>query len=272
MSFSQFLPGPRRRLLIIEDDKRVAAAIAHGAIKAGYDFEWRPDIGSASDLARDHTIDLIVLDGSLPDGDGVSFLRELRAEDVQTPIVLISTSIRVRDRVRGLDAGADDYIAMPFAPRELLSRCNSVLRRGRALDLASVRLSNIDFRSDTQDIRVDGRPLILVRNLDRLLVALLRNAGRICKREYLQTACESGGIRPSPNALDAKICRLREALLEAGANVEIKTLKGTGYILSTTTRGRRLTNEPTPAMPAIAERGLTRTAPPQQHKVSARSR
>jgi len=261
MSHPHPLPGPGRRLLIIEDDQRVAAAIAHASAGVGFDFDWKPNLASAYQLARDPAFDLIVLDSDLPDGDGVLFLRALRAEEILTPIVVISTATGVRDRIRGLDAGADDYLSIPFFPRELISRCNSVLRRGRALDLASTIFSNIDFRSDTEDILVNGEPLILPRRLAQLLVALLRNAGRICKRDYLRKVCGTEeGPQPS-NALEANVCRLRGALQQAGAKVEIRTLKEVGYLLDIPKRGKRRTRPPRQERQPSQSRGAAQKDP-----------
>jgi len=261
MSHTQPLPGLGRRLLIIEDDQRVAAAIAHASAGVGYDFDWKSNLASAYELARDPAIDLIVIDSDLPDGDGVPFVRSLRAEEIRTPIVVISPATGVRDRIRGLDAGADDYLSIPFFPRELIARCNSVLRRGRALDLASTIFSNLDFRSDTQDILVNGEPLILPRRLAQLLVALLRNPGRICKRDYLRTLCGTeDGPQPS-NALEANVCRLRGALQQAGAKVEIRTMKGVGYLLDIPRRGKRRTRPPRQERQPSQNRGAAQKDP-----------
>lgn len=121
-------------ILIVEDNDALAAAAADALFEARLRHEWRRDFESAYELAVDQQTDLIVLDRSLPDGDGVEFLRQLRQAGIATAVLMISERSGIPDRVAALDAGADDYLIKPFAFAEFVARCRALLRRPRLLE------------------------------------------------------------------------------------------------------------------------------------------
>lgn len=225
--------GPRpHRLLLVEDNPGVAVSILSAFADDQFAVAWKQDLESATLNALDPNLDLILLDRSLPDGDGIHFLRDLRDAGVSTPVIVISASTRVSDILHGLDSGADDYLPKPFMAAELMSRCSAVLRRGRTLDQAPLSAGNLRFGSNTQSVEVNGRPVILARRQLRLLAALLQHKGRPCPRQYLQSVCSGPDHTLAANSLEANVCRLRIALQEAGADVSIRTVRGLGYMLA----------------------------------------
>jgi DNA-binding response OmpR family regulator len=181
-------------------------------------------------------LDMILLDRGLPDGDGVDLLRDLRTIGIRTPVILISASVGLGDRILGLEAGADDYLPKPFAPAELVARCQAVWRRGKSFNELPLHAGNLTLRLDTLDVAVNGRPIVLSARQIRLLIALLQHQGRPCPRAHLRSVCTTPGQKSAPNSLEASICRLRAALQEAGASVSIGTARGIGYILRSTTK------------------------------------
>ena len=219
-------------ILLVEDNNGLGAAISQALGAARYRVDWRRTIEDAFDAAFDPATDLIILDRSLPDGDGVDFLRQLRTEGVGVGVLMISERGAINDRVAGLDAGADDYLVKPFAFAELVARCRALLRRSREIQLEPVRLGNLLLRPDTLELTIRGNPMTISRREGQLLVALLRRHGRVCTRAYLEGALYDAAAAVSPNALETSISRLRALLAEADASVELKTVRGVGYALS----------------------------------------
>lgn len=219
-------------ILLVEDNNGLGAAIAQALGAARYRVDWRRTIEDAFDAAFDPATDLIILDRGLPDGDGVEFLRQIRAEGVSVGVLMMSERGAINDRVAGLDAGADDYLVKPFAFAELVARCRALLRRSREIQLEPVRLGNLLLRPDTLELTIRGTPMTISRREGQLLVALLRRHGRVCTRAYLEGSLYDAAAAVSPNALETSISRLRALLAEADASVELKTVRGVGYALS----------------------------------------
>ncbi|MEY2759543.1 MAG: hypothetical protein RIR33_3321, partial [Pseudomonadota bacterium] len=148
-------------ILLVEDNNGLGAAIAQALGAARYRVDWRRTIEDAFDAAFDPATDLIILDRGLPDGDGVEFLRQIRAEGVSVGVLMMSERGAINDRVAGLDAGADDYLVKPFAFAELVARCRALLRRSREIQLEPVRLGNLLLRPDTLELTIRGTPMTI---------------------------------------------------------------------------------------------------------------
>lgn len=219
-------------ILLIEDSKGLGAAAVQALGDAHFRVDWRRTLAAGYPLASDPKIALILLDRGLPDGDGVEFLRRLRAEGVSTPVMLISERGAVPDRVSGLDAGADDYLVKPFAFAELVARCRALTRRPRGIEMEPVKFGFLLLRPDTLELSIHGEPLAISRREGQLLVALLRRPGRVCTRAYLEAALYDPHAAVSPNALETSMSRLRSLITGMNANVEIKTVRGVGYALT----------------------------------------
>jgi DNA-binding response OmpR family regulator len=225
-----------RRVLLVEDNAGVAELVMASCRAEGFDIDWKQSADASLGRALDPGLDMILLDRGLPDGDGVDLLRDLRTIGIRTPVILISASVGLGDRILGLEAGADDYLPKPFAPAELVARCQAVWRRGKSFNELPLQAGNLTLRLDTLDVAVNGRPIVLSAHQIRLLIALLQHQGRPCPRAHLRSVCTTPGQKSAPNSLEASICRLRAALQEAGASVSIGTARGIGYILRSTTK------------------------------------
>lgn len=219
-------------ILLVEDNNGLAAAAAQALGEARLRLDWRRDFASAHDLAVDPQTDLIVLDRGLPDGDGLEYLRKLRSGGITTAVLMISERSGIPDRVAALDGGADDYLVKPFAFDEFVARCRALLRRPRNLEIEPIKFGGVVLRPDTLELSVHDRPLSISRREGQLLVALLRRQGRVCTRQYLEGALYDPNVAVSPNALETSVSRLRALLESVNANVDVKTVRGIGYILS----------------------------------------
>jgi DNA-binding response OmpR family regulator len=173
----------------------------------------------------------ILLDLRLPDGDGLTLLKSLRSRGNKTPVIVLTARDAVADRVRGLNAGADDYLIKPFAIEELVARINSILRRPNENLELRLRLANLEFDTAHREALVGGQPLTLPRRELGLLELLLRRAGRVVTRDALQDALYGEGDEIESNAVDANLSRLRKRLLEAGAQIRIRAVRGVGYLV-----------------------------------------
>lgn len=229
------------RILLLEDEPAIASAIAFALQREGYELIHCLLVRDARREIAAARFDLAVLDVGLPDGNGLDLCRDLRA-DAQTeslPILMLSARTEELDRVLGLELGADDYVAKPFSPRELVARIRALLRRsGRAADACSVRTAVEDPSSDFlvdeegQCIRYRGQVLSLTRLEYGLLLVLSRGAGRIYSREWLLQSVWGQDADSTDRTVDTHIKTLRAKLREAGAAEDsIITHRGMGYSL-----------------------------------------
>jgi DNA-binding response OmpR family regulator len=173
----------------------------------------------------------VLLDRQLPDGDGLALIPKLRARADGVPIIVLTARGELADRVAGLDSGADDYLAKPFAVEELLARLRAVLRRPAGLQPDVIRAGRLAFDFGHREASVDGAPLELPRRELLVLEALVRRMGRTVLRSALEEAVYSFDDEIQSNALDTHVSRLRRKLAEADAHVEIHGIRGVGYLL-----------------------------------------
>ncbi|MBL0931743.1 MAG: response regulator transcription factor [Alphaproteobacteria bacterium] len=176
--------------------------------------------------------DALVLDLGLPDGDGLNFLAELRRAKRQFPVLILSARGRADQRVAGLKAGADDYLAKPFDVEELVARIQALLRRPAALAGATLGLGNLAVDVEGQVAKVDGKDLKLTRRELGVLGALPRRPGQIVSRAQLEDALYGFGDEIASNAIEVYVSALRKRLTEAGADCGIETQRGLGYKLA----------------------------------------
>ncbi len=228
------------RILVVDDDRQLTEFLGRFLSKQGYQVA---SAGSATQLGllMEHgEFDLILLDIGLPDIDGFQITRELR-KTTQTPIILLTVRDEVYDKVIGLEMGADDYVAKPFEPRELLARIRAVLRRApkEPANTGQMKTRNLAFsvfRIDVDSRQVtdeDGRALPLTSTEYTLLLALVQRPGDVARRDHLMDILYSGAVHVTDRAIDAHIARLRRKLAAAGAGDDlIKTVHGLGYTLA----------------------------------------
>lgn len=219
------------RILLVEDDLAMAQAL-HGALERhGLVMDAVHSLAMADTALRLRVHDLLLLDRALPDGDGLDFIPAARALMPALPIILLTARGEVADRVDGLNGGADDYMVKPVAVDELLARVRAIARRPAAIKLPSAALGRLAFDFGAQEATVDGRPLRLPRRQLLILETLIYRQGRTVRREVLREAVYGFEDDIQSNALDAHISKLRRALEEAGAGVEIAVIRGVGYLL-----------------------------------------
>jgi DNA-binding response OmpR family regulator len=219
------------RILLVEDEPEMATAL--GAALEQFDMvtDRAATLAEAEAAIALGVHDAILLDRQLPDGDGLTLVSKLRAQRAVVPVIVLTARGELPDRVAGLDAGADDYLAKPFAVEELLARLRAVLRRPADLHEDIVRVGRLAFDFGGRSASIDGQQLELPRRELLVLEALLRRMGRTVQRAALEEAVYSFDDEIQSNALDTHVSRLRRKLMEADARVEIHGIRGVGYLL-----------------------------------------
>ena len=220
------------KVLLIEDDLRAAAFIIKGLKQAGCVVDHAADGEEGLSLAVSETYDVAVIDIMLPKLDGLTLIGMLRARKILTPVLVLSAKREVDDRVRGLQAGGDDYLTKPFAFSELVARIQALVRRassiaeptclqvgGLSLDVVSRKV----YRNE-QDIELQPREFML-------LEYLMRNTGRVVSKTMIQEHVWDYNFDPQTNVVEARICRLRDKVDRPFDQRLIHTVRGVGYVL-----------------------------------------
>jgi DNA-binding response OmpR family regulator len=222
------------RILVVEDEQKVADALREGLEGEKYDVVVERTGEAAFFRVNTEMFDAILLDLTLPGRDGLDILRALRARGLKTPVLVLTARDSLQDRVTGLDSGADDYLVKPFAFAELVARIRALVRRGRAA-AESPRLATGDLEMDliTRKVSRAGRPVdVTVREFE-LLEYLLRHQGQVVPREALARDVwkETARTTPLDNVIDVHIARLRRKV-DADYRVKlIHTVRGVGFML-----------------------------------------
>lgn len=220
------------RVLLIDDDTRLAELLVGYLGPQGVTLVHAPGGQAGLAQAAAGGFDAILLDVMMPGLDGLAVLRELRNARQRVPVIMLTARGEEADRVVGLELGADDYVAKPFSPRELLARLRAVLRRVSPEAVAE-RLSASGITVDTaaREAWVDGQPVELTGLEVDLLIALLRRAGRVVPRTALLELAGRGDVTVGDRAVDVHISRLRKKLGDDAAT-RIRTVRGVGYVLA----------------------------------------
>ena len=225
------------RILVVEDDTDVAGFVLKGLREAGHEAAQAGNGADGLSLATREPFDAIILDRMLPGGlDGLGVLQTLRAQDNQTPVLFLSAMVGVDDRVRGLQAGGDDYLTKPFAFSELLARVEALMRRGRAAQSAAqsaTRLVVGDLEMDllSRMVRRRGRKIDLQPREFRLLEFLMRHAGQVVTRTMLLEGVWDYHFDPQTNVIDVHVSRLRQKIDKPFDAASIQTVRSAGYML-----------------------------------------
>jgi DNA-binding response OmpR family regulator len=218
------------RILLVEDEAEMADALASALKRYDMVVDHAPTLAEAEE-AISADVHAVLLDRQLPDGDGLTLIPKLRARADGVPIIVLTARGELADRVAGLDCGADDYLAKPFAVEELLARLRAVLRRPAGLQPDILHAGRLAFDFGHREASIDGAPLELPRRELLVLEALVRRMGRTVLRSALEEAVYSFDDEIQSNALDTHVSRLRRKLSEADARVEIHGIRGVGYLL-----------------------------------------
>ncbi len=220
------------RILLVEDDLKIAKFIEKGFISSGFVVDHAATGTEGFEMAFSEPYDTMVVDIMLPQMDGISLIKKIRKEKNNTPVIILSARDRVDDRVKGLQAGADDYLTKPFAFSELLARVQALIRRaGNITD--PVNLSYADLNVDILKRQVKrGDKVIELQPLEfSLLEYLLRNKERVVSKTMIMEHVWNYSFDPMTNVVEARICRLRDKIDKGIDPKLIHTIRGAGYVL-----------------------------------------
>jgi DNA-binding response OmpR family regulator len=217
------------KILLVEDDPTLGEAVMLAIRQAGFAVDWTQDGVQAENALSGYVYDAMLLDLGLPRREGLEVLRRLRKRGATLPVMILTARDTVEDRVRGLDAGADDYLLKPFALDELLARLRALLRRAHGAADAQNRIGRLSFDSVKRQARVDDIPLVLSAREMEVLEILMNHAGHVTAKEAIADRLTGWDEGVGDNAVEVYIHRLRRKL--AGSGVLVRTLRGLGYLL-----------------------------------------
>jgi two-component system, OmpR family, response regulator len=220
------------RVLVIEDDRHIADFVRQGLAESGYEVDVAGNGLEGLELALKGIHGVVILDIMLPGMDGLDLLQHMRDRQVSTPVLILSAKRSVPDRVRGLQAGGDDYLVKPFAFAELLARVQSLLRRARG-NQEPVRLIVGDLTLDLLSRKAsrDEEEIELQQQEFGLLEYLMRNSGQVVTRAQILQHVWGYNFIPSTKVVEVHICRLREKIERPDKPRLLRTVRGAGYIL-----------------------------------------
>lgn len=218
-------------LLIVEDEAALAGALEHILQKAGHQTDWVSDGQTALDYIRGFSYDLVLLDIMLPKLDGISVLRQIRSEGIQTPVLMLTARTTVPDKVTGLNAGADDYLTKPFDPEELLARINAMTRRKGAMVLSEITYEDLTLDLNTVTLRRGSRDVQLSPKEFQIARLMLTEPKMTYSKELLISKGWGMDSEATDNNVEAYISFLRKKLRFLGSRVTIRNLQKIGYRL-----------------------------------------
>lgn len=220
------------RVLLVEDDPTIAAFVAKGLREAGFAVDEAADGETGLTLAREQKFDAAIVDVMLPRLDGLSLIDALRGRGIRTPVLILSAKRSVDDRVRGLQAGGDDYLTKPFAFAELLARVQALIRRSTgAAEPTTLGAGDLTLDLLTREVRRDGQPIELRPREYALLEYLLRHSGKVLTKTMILSHVWGYNFDPNTNVVDVLVSRLREKIDRSFEQKLIHTVRGVGYVL-----------------------------------------
>lgn len=219
-------------ILIVEDEPEIREMLRYSLQLEGFTIEEAESCQQAEQLISKKTPDLILLDWMLPVVSGIKFAKKLKKNDLtkEIPIIMLTAKAEEENKVKGLEAGADDYITKPFSPRELIARIRTVLRRGPLISPEGVvRAASLSINNDTRDVKVNDQSIDFSPIEYKLLYFLITHPGRVYTREQLLTYVWGGETYIDERTVDVQILRLRKVLSKHGCEPLIHTVHGVGY-------------------------------------------
>ncbi|MBR0551844.1 response regulator transcription factor [Stakelama marina] len=219
------------RVLVVEDNERLARLTCEGLRNAGFAADPAGDLEAADEALAAANFDALILDLGLPDGDGLKWLRDRRQSRSIPPALVLTARGALEDRVAGLDAGADDYLVKPFELAEVAARLRALLRRPGARGDVELVIGPIRFDTNRREAVAHGERLELARREADLLELLMRKAGSVVRRQTIEDALYSFDASVTPNAVEATVSRLRRKLEQADCGDMLHTVRGVGYLL-----------------------------------------
>ncbi|MEP6502698.1 MAG: response regulator transcription factor [Betaproteobacteria bacterium] len=219
------------RIALVEDHERLSALVRKALAGAGIEADVFDRIASAGHAIADTAYGAIIVDRGLPDGDGLALVRRLRAGGNVTPCLMLTARDAVHDRVEGLEAGADDYLAKPFSMEELVARVRALLRRPAAMQSLSPAFGDLQLAPEQGTMSCGGETITLPSAELQIMLCLVKAAGLTVRRPTLEAAAWGLSEAVTPNALDVALHRLRKKLAAIGSTLELANVRGHGYSL-----------------------------------------
>lgn len=220
------------RILVVEDDKKIASFIVKGLKESGYAVDHAADGEEGVGLALTEPYDLVVVDIMLPKLDGLSLIEEMRHQQLNTPVIILSAKRTVDDRVRGLQTGGDDYLTKPFAFSELLARVQALIRRASTTaDPSRLEFKDVTMDFYSHEVTRGGNKINLQPKEFSLLEYLMRNAERVVSKTTILEHVYDYNFDPQTNVVDVLVCRLRNKIDKDYEDKLIHTIRGVGYVL-----------------------------------------
>jgi two-component system, OmpR family, response regulator len=220
------------RILVVEDDKKIASFVVKGLKQEGYAVDHASNGEDGLHLALHEAYDAAVIDIMLPKKDGLTLIEELRRKKVNTPVIILSAKRTVDDRVKGLQSGGDDYLTKPFAFSELLARVRALVRRASgAAETTRLKFGPLSIDILRREATRENRKISLHPREFALLEYLLRNAGRVVSKTVIMEHVYDYDFDPQTNVVDVLVCRLRNKIDKDFEKKVIRTIRGVGYVL-----------------------------------------
>ena len=221
------------RITIVEDNRPLADGIAKAFQADGHGVDQLHHGDGAVDFLTEEQTNLIILDVNLPGKSGLEILRDIRANGVQTPVLMLTARVEINDKISGLDLGADDYLTKPFDLAELKARARALLRRGSKKIDETIDVGALEFDGEARQIRISGTALDLPRREYALAEILIQSKDRIISKTQIIDHLYGVGAEIEDGAIELYVHRLRKRLV--GSGTEIKTARGLGYCFRKTT-------------------------------------
>lgn len=220
------------RILVVEDDIKIAEFILKGLRSSGFAVDHAATGNQGFEMATAQSYDTLVVDIMLPELDGISLIRKIRARQDNTPVIILSARNRVDDRVKGLQAGADDYLTKPFAFSEFLARVQALIRRaGNVVDPVKLTYADLSIDILKRQVKRNNKTIELQPLEFSLLEYLLRNRERVVSKTMIMEHVWDYNFDPMTNVVEARICRLRDKIDKEFDSKLIHTVRGAGYVL-----------------------------------------
>jgi DNA-binding response OmpR family regulator len=222
------------RILVVEDDALMASGIKQGLSQAGYTVDLAASAEAAETSLQDEVFDLAVVDIGLPQADGLTLIRRLRAAGNALPVLVLSARGSMEDTISGLDVGADDYMSKPFRLPELIARIRALIRRANSIADARLHHDDLTLNTDSRTASLDGQALELTNREWTILETLLMASPGVVSKQRLVQSLAGWDKDITPNAIEVHVSRLRAKL--AAGRIEIRTVRGIGYRIDAATR------------------------------------
>ncbi|MGD1969414.1 MAG: response regulator transcription factor [Desulfobacterales bacterium] len=220
------------RLLLVEDDVKIAQFVMNGLKEAGFAVDHADNGEDGLHLALTEPYDIAVVDLMLPKVDGLTLIEEVRKNNINTPVLILSAKRSVDDRVKGLKTGSDDYLVKPFAFSELLARVQALIRRAtRVTAPTELKIADLKLDMDRRKVFRADQEIILQPLEFSLLEYLMRNAGRVVSKTMIMEHVWDYNFNPQTNVVEARICYLRDKIDKNFDSKLIHTVRGVGYVL-----------------------------------------